>query len=73
MDVADFKFLRFWIGDFAKFTDKGLCVSTESSDLLAKPLIGITDSEFKWISSVAGNFYCHRLQILGTLSGKHLG
>ena len=32
----------FWIGIFAKLTDKGLCVSTETSDLLAKPPVRMT-------------------------------
>ena len=33
----------FWIGSFDKFTDKYLCVSTESSDLFAKSPVEITD------------------------------
>ena len=33
-----------WMGHlFANFADKGLCVSTESSDLLAKSPVGMTD------------------------------
>ena len=31
------------MGNFAKLTDKGLCVSTESSDLLAKSPVRMTD------------------------------
>ena len=32
-----------WIGNLAGITDKGLCVSTESSDLLAKAPVRMTD------------------------------
>ena len=64
----------FWIGTFAIFTDKGLCVSTEScSDLLAS--LCFQNDRLKILGIVwdAGNFYRYRLQILGSLSGKHFG
>ena len=32
-----------WIGNFARFADKSLCVSTESCDLLAESPVGMTD------------------------------
>ena len=43
--VPDFKFSDFWIGSFAKFTDKGLCVSSEfrRSELLAKSPVRMTN------------------------------
>ena len=43
-DGGNFKLLQFvWIGNFAKFADKGLCASTESSDLLATSPVGMSD------------------------------
>ena len=36
----------FWIGISAKFTDKGLCASTESSDLLVKSPVRMTDKKY---------------------------
>ena len=46
-----------WTGNFAKLTDKGLCVPTESSDLLAKPPIRMTDFKILEIFWDAGNFW----------------
>ena len=46
-------------------------MSTESSDLLAKSPVRMTDSKILGIWGDAGNFYRYRLEILGNLSGKH--
>ena len=46
----------FWIGNFARFTDKGLCASAERSDLLAKSSVGVTDSKIKRIFCVLVSF-----------------
>ena len=58
---------NFWIGNFAKFTEKGLCVSTESSDLLAKSSHRNDRLKSQADFPGAGNFYRCRLQILGNL------
>ena len=48
-------------GNFAKFIDKGLCVSTERSDLLAKSPVRMTDKKILGILWDAGNFYRCRI------------
>ena len=53
-----------WIGNFAKFTDKGLCGSFECSDLLAKSPVRMTDKKY-WGFLGCRNFYRYQLQILG--------
>ena len=63
----------FWIGNFAKFTDKGFCVSIASGDLLAKSPVRMTDSKYWGFFGDAGNLCSYRLQIQANLSGKHFG
>ena len=64
----------FWIGNSAKFTDKGLCVSTEGSHLFAESPVGMTDkkNQADFLSGM-GHFYRCRPQNLSNLSGKNFG
>ena len=71
-DVLGSNSSDFWIGNFTKFADKGLCVSIESCFLLAKSPVRMSFKNTK-IFWDAGNFYHCRFQILGNLSGKHFG
>ena len=48
----------FWIGEFAKFTDKGLCMCTESSELLAMMSpVGMTDCKMKRLFGGVDTFF----------------
>ena len=58
---------EFWIGNFAKFADKGLCVSTETSDLLAKSPVRMTDSKILGIFGMSVIFTVADFKFRGIL------
>ena len=54
------------MGNFAKFADKDLCVSTELRDLLSKSPVGMADSKINQADfSAVGSCYRYRLQFWG--------